>query len=95
MPSILADLYYGRYTAVNRDYPSASKYCALSRKISLLEDEIERALPDDKKQAFRDLMHLHQDLIFVSSEDDFLEGFRLGTQLMVAALGEECVSMDS
>lgn len=89
MPSILIDLYRGNYSAAGRSYEDSSEYMKVFSCMSVLEDEIERALTGDLKEKFAEYIKLSGELSRVGGEEDFAEGFRLGVNLMTEALRTE------
>lgn len=91
MPSILSELYRGSYNVMKCAYHSDTAFARnkLCTDQENLEEEIINALPDEKKYLFKQYLKVSSDLNFASSEEDFIEGFRLGVRLMIAALCPE------
>ena len=51
-----------------------------------LETEIRRALPDDAKDAVDAYIQAQADLAEMACEEDFISGYQLGTQMLLAGL---------
>lgn len=89
MLSILSELYAGDYGPLDRPYNPNTAYSKQFRKLSDMETALKSKLSDELKKDFTEYCNASADLAFLGAEEDFIEGFRLGVRLMIAALCPE------
>ena len=87
MPSILSDLYNGKCRPFARPYSAA--YQKQLSAVCAAQDELIGKLPQDLRCEFIQYCAVSLELSSIGSEEDFIEGFRLGARLMSAALGSD------
>jgi len=84
--TILEKLWQG-VTVSERKVEPNSTYGRLAAAASSTQDEFRRELSEAGKRALDRYETLEADIIDLSSCDAFVKGFRLGTQIIMEALG--------
>ena len=88
MKKIILDLYNGNYSAFERRFaPNCEQTKALNRVVEL-EEEVQKTIPAEYQPLIKAYGDALSDLSSISCQDDFLEGYRLGVRLMLAAWPE-------
>lgn len=82
---IIEALYGGKVTPWDRPINKNSNLSKQSRITSSKADAFRCTLTDVQKQLFDDFLSEQHLLIYLSEQDSFVEGFRLGVLLFIAA----------
>lgn len=88
MPETLKALYYGNISPFEAPIPAGSVIRKLASKLAKCEDALAELLDEDGRQLIREFDDLHQQLTSINSEENFIQGFRLGVRLMAECLTE-------
>ncbi len=88
MPETLKALYYGNISPFEAPIPAGSPLRRLASKLAKCEDALAELLDEDGKQLLRDFDDIHQQVASINSEENFIQGFRLGVRLMAECLTE-------
>ncbi len=86
MRKILEDIYYGRLSMNEQIYRRGSKYDEAISEVTRLEDHLLKLLPPEHHQDLKDYSNACADLASISKLDDFIKGFQVGAQVMLAVL---------
>ncbi len=86
MRKILEDFYYGRLVMYEQTFKPGSEYAKVLSAVTQLEDKLRSALPEDRQELLRDYSAVCTDLASISKLEDFISGFRIGAQIMMAIL---------
>ena len=86
--SILKELYNGNITPSERFVVSGSNYSKLLSTISEKEDELFKKLSHDEKTLYESIAEKKLMLESISEEEIFIDGFRLGAQIMLEIIQE-------
>lgn len=83
---LISDLYSGAIDPCSRDIDKTTKRYAQDRATADLADEYRKILTPEQRKQFDDYIAEHHYLDSLIEEDGFIEGFRLGGQLILAIL---------
>ncbi len=88
MHETLKALYYGNIAPFEAPISAGSPLRKLASKLAKCETELNELLDAEGRQLLKDFDDLHQRVTCITSEENFIQGFRLGVQLMVECLTE-------
>ncbi len=88
MPETIKALYYGNIAPFETRIPAGSPLHKLVSRLTKRETELTELLDTDGRQLLKDFDDLHQQVTGISSEESFIQGFRLGARLMAECLTE-------
>lgn len=89
MRKILEDLYYGNIAPSEKTFLRKSEYARLMEKRDEFEEYLNRMLDGESKSRFQSFVETQSEISDVSIAESFIDGFRLGVKLILAALSEE------
>jgi len=85
MRSILVDLYRGNLTLSERSYKQGTDYARTMNRIVEIEGKIRAVIPEEHSELLRQFTNAQADLAAASCLEDFISGYRMGVQFMLAA----------
>ncbi len=88
MPETIKALYYGNLAPFETRIPAGSPLHKLVSRLTKCEAELSELLDENGRQLLRDFDDLHQQVTGISSEESFIQGFRLGARLVAECLTE-------
>ncbi len=88
MPETIKALYYGNIAPFETPMPAHSPLRKLVPKLAKHEAALTGLLDTEGRQLLKDFDDLHQQVTCITSEENFIQGFRLGVQLMAECLTE-------
>ncbi len=88
MPETLKALYYGDILPFEAPIPVGSPLRKLVSRLAKCEAELTDLLDTEGRQLIKDFDDLHQQVTSINSEENFIQGFRLGVRLMAECLTE-------
>ena len=86
MRKILEELYHGNLSVDERTIRAGSKYARALAEVAKIEEAIYERLPEKDHALLRDYVLASAQLANVSMVEDFITGFRMGAQIMMAVL---------
>lgn len=86
MKNILSELYHGSYSGVDTPYKKNADYTKAIARASVLEDHLRETLPEELLPQFEEYVSANSETLMAYGEKDFTAGFRLGVQMLLAAL---------
>ena len=86
MRKILEELYHGNLSVDERTIRAGSKYARALAEVAKIEETIYERLPEKDHALLRDYALANAQLANVSMVEDFITGFRMGAQIMMAVL---------
>ena len=89
MDKILSLLYHGEYNALDTDYEENAPHNLALGIVESLEVHFKDQLPDELKPLFEELKKAATEALDARGLKDFTAGYRMGIQLMMAALPNE------
>ena len=89
MDKILSLLYHGEYSVLDTDYEENAPHNLALGKVESLEVHFRDQLPDELKPLFEELKKAATEALDACGLKDFTAGYRMGVQLMMAALPNE------
>lgn len=89
MRKVLDDLYYGNIAPSEKTFPPQSEYAKAMKTVDACEDALTAALDAEGQQKLQTLMAAQREVSDLSIREAFVDGFRLGMKLMLAALMED------
>lgn len=86
----IKQLYYGNISPAAQHFEKSGKYAKALNEIVSLQDEITEGLSKKEIQELEKLFGLQAELLSLSSEENYIKGFRDGAKLMLdVVLGDE------
>lgn len=86
----IKQLYYGNISPSAQHFEKSGEYAKTLNEIVALQDEITEDLSERKIQKLEKLFGLQAELLSVSSEENYIKGFRDGAKLMLdVMLGDD------
>ena len=90
MRNILVDLYRGNLSLSERSYKRGTDYARTMNRIVEIEGKIKAVIPEEHAELLRQFASAQADLAAASCLEDFISGYRMGVQFMLAAfLGDD------
>ena len=86
MRKIIEDIYCGRFSAVNRPIKRGSEYDRAISEVTRCEEALRGKLNPDEMKLLAAYSQACADLSGISCIENFVLGFRMGAQLMLAVL---------
>ena len=86
MDKTIKDLYHGRINPVEKPVEPGTEIDSSILAIANHEEQLRAILPEGTKQALDSLMELHRNMLYQSSEERFVDGFKLGAKLAIEML---------
>ncbi len=80
--SVLAELYHGNVNPSERFIKKSGEYGRLMEELTERMDEFTPALNEKERELYEKIEDIITELGGISEEDCFVEGFRLGAQIM-------------
>ena len=85
MNKLLLDIYHRNLDALERPFDGVSKENRLLNRVEELHDKIKKQMPESLHPLMDDCYDAYMQAIDAVSEEDFLEGYRMGVHMMLAA----------
>lgn len=86
MEKIIIDMFHGDYSIFDKTYYPCPAYSVAYERMEELEGELLGTLPEPLKAKFIEFRDEFQKVADLGSEQDFVSGYRIGAQLVMAAL---------
>ena len=83
---VLDKLWQGKLSPNEQCIVHGSEYSDLRSKAVQLEKQILSSLSDDGKRVLREYQELREQMAYISEEDMFVNGFRIGVGLILDAV---------
>ncbi len=80
--SILEELYDGNINPSQMFIKNGSEYKTLCAQLSEYTSELTSLLSSEEKQLFEKIWNKNADLTYLSEKERFMEGFRIGANIM-------------
>lgn len=87
--SILEELYHGNINPSEKFIKKSGEYGSLLEELTARMDEFIPALNEKEKQLYEKIEDIITELGYISEKDCFVEGFRLGAQIVWEILHSE------
>ena len=84
---VLDKLWQGKLSPNEQCIVHGSEYSDLRSKAVQLEKQILSSLSDDGKRVLREYQELREQMAYISEEDMFVNGFRIGVGLLLDSIG--------
>ena len=84
---VLDKLWQGKLSPNEQCIVHGSEYSDLRSKAVQLEKQIISSLSDDGKRVLREYQELREQMAYISEEEMFVNGFRIGVGLILDAVG--------
>ena len=85
MRNILVDLYRGNLSPNERAFKRGTDYARAMDRIIEIEGKIRAVIPEEHEKLLRQFASAQADLAAASCLEDFILGYRIGVQFMLAA----------
>jgi hypothetical protein len=85
MRNILVDLYRGNLSQAERAFKRSTDYARTMNRIVEIEEKIRAVIPEEHAELLRQFVSAQADLAAASCLEDFISGYRMGVQFMLAA----------
>ena len=86
---VLDKLWQGKLSPNEQCIVHGSEYSDIRSKAVQLEKQIVSSLSDDGKRVLREYQELRERMAYISEEDMFVNGFRIGVGLLLDAVGPD------
>lgn len=86
--SILEELYNGNIAPIERSMKKGSEYYKLCKAVSEKEEKLFEELSCEKKAMYESIAERRLMLESISEKEIFIDGFRLGAQIMLEIINE-------
>lgn len=86
MQKIIEDIYYGRLSVSEQTYPKGSQYDETLSEVVKLAEDLQTLLLSEHHDTLRAYAMACGNLASLSKAADFVKGFRLGAQVILAVL---------
>ena len=84
---VLDKLWLGKLSPNEQCIIHGSEYSDLRHKAVQLEKQIVSSLSDEGKRILQEYQELREQMAYISEEDMFVNGFRIGVGLLLDAVG--------
>ena len=84
---VLDKLWRGKLSPSEQCVNHGSEYSELHHKAAQLSSQVLSSLSDEKKRMFQEYQELRERMCYISEEDMFVNGFRIGVGLILDAVG--------
>ncbi len=84
---VLDKLWQGKLSPNEQCIQHGSEYSEIRHKAVQLSNQIISSLSDDGKRIFQEYQDLRERMCYISEEDCFVNGFRIGVGLLLDAIG--------
>lgn len=84
---VLDKLWQGKLSPNEQCIVHGSEYSDIRHKATQLSKQIVSNLSDEVKQKFQEYQNLREQMCYISEEDMFVNGFRIGVGLLLDAVG--------
>ena len=83
---VLDKLWQGKLSPNEQCIQHGSEYSEIRHKAVQLSNQIISSLSDDGKRIFQEYQDLRERMCYISEEDSFVNGFRIGVGLLLDAI---------
>ena len=84
---VLDKLWQGKLSPNEQCIQHGSEYSEIRHNAVQLSNQIISSLSDDGKRIFQEYQDLREQMAYISEEDMFVNGFRIGVGLILDAVG--------
>lgn len=81
----IKDLYYGNISPAATKFKEDSDYAKTLNQIVVLREKLEKILSAESLETLEKLCDLQSDLLSISSEENYIKGFRDGVKMAADA----------
>jgi len=89
MRKTLEDLYFGNIVPYDKRMAANSELRCMVKRVSDCEDQLAECLNEKEQQLLDTLINAQHEINCITALENFIQGFRLGVQLMVACMDED------
>ncbi len=86
--AILEELYYGNIAPCERFAKKSSDYYAISQKLGEMEEKLLSGIDADIRKLYEQIVDKINEQYCIAEKETFIDGFRLGAQIMLETLTE-------
>ena len=86
---VLDKLWQGKLSPNEQCIQHGSEYSEIRHKATQLSKEIVSGLSEEGKRKYQEYQDLRERMCYISEEDMFVNGFRIGVGLLLDAVGPE------
>lgn len=86
---VLDKLWRGELSPNEPCVKHGSEYSELHHKAAQLGKKVASSLSEDERQIFQEYQELRERMCYISEEDMFVNGFRIGVGLLLDAVGPD------
>ena len=84
---VLDKLWRGELSPSEQCVNHGSEYSELHHRSSQIGSRIRSRMSDEEKRLFQEYQELRERMVYISEEDMFVNGFRIGVGLILDAVG--------
>ena len=86
---VLDKLWQGKLSPNEQCIVHGSEYSDIRHKATQLSKQLVSSLSEEGKQVFQEYQELREQMCYISEEDMFVNGFRIGVGLLLDAVGPD------
>lgn len=86
---VLDKLWQGKISPNEQCIVHGSEYSDIRHKATQLSKQLVSCLSEEGKRVFQEYQELREQMCYISEEDCFVNGFRIGVGLLLDAVGPE------
>lgn len=86
---ILSELYHGNINPVAKSIVQGSAYQKVMHRLSDLEEKLVAQLDEEQKKLLEDFIAAQGELNYISGEERFTDGFRMGARMILEIFEKE------
>ena len=84
---VLDKLWRGKLSPNEQCIVHGSEYSDIRHRATQLSAKLVSSMPDEMKRMFQEYQELREQMCYISEEDMFINGFRIGVGLILDATG--------
>ena len=89
MKKFILDLYHRNFEALEKAFISDTRENHALSRLEYMEEEMKKAIPEEYHALLSNYHNAFMEVVDAIAEEDFLEGYRMGVQMMIAAWPKE------
>ena len=89
MDKLILNIYHGNFEALERPFDADSRENLAMSRLEDLENRITETIPAEYHALLSEYHNAFMEVVDAVAEEDFLEGYRMGVQMMIAAWPKE------
>ena len=89
MNKLILDIYHRNFEALEKAFIADTRENYALSRLENMEEEIKKAIPEEYHALLSNHHNAFMEVVDAIAEEDFLEGYRMGVQMIIAAWPEK------